>query len=140
MRSNYIESVTQQWRKSAPPILSTSHCELYATRSCAHTRKTIPLAPIHSFTKHNVSRIVDLKSFDIHRTSFPHAPYKLLPPNKNILGACHFFFVSSYSFKNFSSPEPTSLSDSLLASLSPLFSHAHVYHHARLFNVTWVVL
>ena len=25
--SNYIESVTQQWRKSAPPILSTSHCE-----------------------------------------------------------------------------------------------------------------
>ena len=43
-RSNYIESVT-------PPILSTSHCELYGTRSCAHARKTIPLAPIHSFTK-----------------------------------------------------------------------------------------
>ena len=27
-RSNYIESVTQQWRKSAPPILNTSQCEL----------------------------------------------------------------------------------------------------------------
>ena len=26
--SNYIKSVTQQWRKLAPPILSTSHCEL----------------------------------------------------------------------------------------------------------------
>ena len=50
-RSNYIESVTQQWRKSAPPILSTSHCEFNGIRSCVHARKTIPLAPIHPFTK-----------------------------------------------------------------------------------------
>ena len=50
-RSNYIESVIQQWRKSAPPILSTSHGELYGICLCAHTRKTIPLAPIHLFTK-----------------------------------------------------------------------------------------
>ena len=46
----YIESVTQQWRKQAPPILSTSHCKFYGTCSCAHTQKTIPLAPFHSFT------------------------------------------------------------------------------------------
>ena len=50
-RSNYIELVTRQWRKSVPPILSTSHCEFYGIRSCAHARKTILLAPIHSFTK-----------------------------------------------------------------------------------------
>ena len=49
--SNYIESVTQQWRKSVPPILSTSRCEFNGTHSCAHARKTIPLAPIHLFTK-----------------------------------------------------------------------------------------
>ena len=50
-RSNYIELVTQQWRKLVPPILSTSHCEFNGTRSCTHAQKTIPLAPIHSFTK-----------------------------------------------------------------------------------------
>ena len=53
-RSNDIESVAQQWRKSAPPILSTSRCEFNGTRSCAHARKTIPLAPIHPFTKQMV--------------------------------------------------------------------------------------
>ena len=37
----------------------------------------------------DVSRIVDLKSFDIHYTSFLHAPYKLLPSNKSILCASH---------------------------------------------------
>ena len=41
-RSNCIESVTQKWRKSAPPILSTSHCEFKGTSLCAHARKTIP--------------------------------------------------------------------------------------------------
>ena len=66
-------------------------------RSCVHAQKTIPLAPIHSFTKQivrtfNVSRFVDLKSFDIHATSIPHAPYKLPPSIKNILGARRFFF------------------------------------------------
>ena len=49
--SKYIELVTQQWRKLAPLILSTSHCKLNGTRSCAHTKNTIPLTPIHSFTK-----------------------------------------------------------------------------------------
>ena len=32
-----------------------------------------------------------LKSFDIHDTTFPHVPYKLLPTTKNILGARRFF-------------------------------------------------
>ena len=50
-RSNHIELATQQWRKSAPPILSTSHCEFNGARWCAHARKTIPLAHIHPFTK-----------------------------------------------------------------------------------------
>ena len=30
--------------------------------------------------------------FDIHSTSFLHAPYKLFPSIKNILGARSFFF------------------------------------------------
>ena len=64
-------------------------------RLCAHTRKTIPLAPIHSFTKHystfNVSRIDELESFDIHYTSVPQSPYKHPPSIKNILGARRFF-------------------------------------------------
>ena len=83
-----------------PPILSTSHCEFYGARLCAHAQKTIPLAPIHSFTKQIVPRIVDLKSFDIHDTSFPYAPYKLLPFIKNILGAHRFFsfFLLSFIF------------------------------------------
>ena len=34
-----------------PPILNTSHGELYGARLCAHARKTIPMAPFHSFTK-----------------------------------------------------------------------------------------
>ena len=40
--------------------------------------------------------ISDLKLFDIHGTSFLHAPYKLLPPSQNIVGARRFFslFVS----------------------------------------------
>ena len=42
-----VESVTQQWRKLVPLILSTSHWELNG----AHAQKTIPLVPIHSFTK-----------------------------------------------------------------------------------------
>ena len=52
--SNNIELVTQQWRKSALSTLSTSQCKLYGTRSCTHAQKTIPMAPIHSFTKQMV--------------------------------------------------------------------------------------
>ena len=97
LHSNYIESVTQQWRKSAPPILSTSHCEFYGTRLCTHARKPSPWHLfIHLLTNStfNVSRIVDLKSLDIHGTSIPHAPYKL-PSIKNIFLLLSF---SSYTF------------------------------------------
>ena len=34
-----------------PPILSTNHCDFYSTRLCAHARKTIPVVPIHPFTR-----------------------------------------------------------------------------------------
>ena len=34
-----------------PPIPSTSHCKFYGACLCIHTRKTLPLAPIHLFTK-----------------------------------------------------------------------------------------
>ena len=40
--------------KIGTTILSTSHCEFNGARSCAHARKTIPLAPIHPFTKQMV--------------------------------------------------------------------------------------
>ena len=58
-RSNYIESVTRQWRKSAPPILSTSHSEFYGTHSCTNARKTILLAPIHPFTRQIVPLVCE---------------------------------------------------------------------------------
>ena len=47
-RSNYIESATQQWRKSAPPILSTSHCKFYGA-VCAPTLEKP--SPWHLFTR-----------------------------------------------------------------------------------------
>ena len=40
----------------------------------------------------------DLKSFDIHYTSFPHAPYTLLPPNKDSLDACNFCLCFYFHF------------------------------------------
>ena len=68
-----------QWRNLAPLILST---EFNGTRSCAHARKTILLAPIHSFTRQIVatfivSSIIDLRFFAIGHTCFSTAPYKL---------------------------------------------------------------
>ena len=44
----------------------------------------LPIRYIGTPLTFNVSRIVDLKSFDIYYMSCPHSPYKLLPPNKNI--------------------------------------------------------
>ena len=87
------------------PILSTSHCEFCGTRSCAHARKPSPcMAPIHLFTKQIVPSmyedIGDLKSFDIwrHDTSFPHAPYKLLPSIKKYFRCLSFILVSLFHF------------------------------------------
>ena len=61
-RSNHIELATQQWKKSASPILSTSHCEFNGDRSCAHARKTIPQAPINLFTKQIVPSLYQQSS------------------------------------------------------------------------------
>ena len=47
-RSNDIESVTQQWRKSAPPILSTSHCEF---NGAVHAPTLEKPSPWHQFTR-----------------------------------------------------------------------------------------
>ena len=64
--------------------------------------KIIPLAPTYIFThllnkyvvpSIYVSRIFHLKSFDIHSTSFPHVPYKLLPPIKKYFRRLSFFFL-----------------------------------------------
>ena len=60
-------------------------------RSCAHARKTIPLAPIHSFTKQIVPSMYQ-ESLSWNRwTSITQSPYKLPPSIKNILGARRFF-------------------------------------------------
>ena len=48
--SNHIELATQQRRKSAPLIQSTSHCDFNGT-CVAPTLKNHPLALIHSFTR-----------------------------------------------------------------------------------------
>ena len=47
-RSNYIESVTQQWRKSAPPILSNSQCEFNGAVRAPTLEKP---SPWHPFTR-----------------------------------------------------------------------------------------
>ena len=58
-------------------------------------------SPWHLFTHllnkstFSVSRIIDLKSFDIHYMSFINS---FLPSKSNILGACHFFFLFSFTF------------------------------------------
>ena len=62
--TTYIESVNQQWRKSAPLSCVPAIASFYGARSHAHARKTIPLVPIHSFTRQIVpsgivSRIVN---------------------------------------------------------------------------------
>ena len=47
--SYYIESTNQQWWKSAPLFLSTSHCKFNGAHSCAHVRKTIPIPLVLKF-------------------------------------------------------------------------------------------
>ena len=77
----------------------TSYKAQYKGLNCAHAQKTISLAPIHSFIKQIIpSRIGDLKSFDIHDTSFLHAPYKLLLSIKKYFRCLLFFLVSLFHF------------------------------------------
>ena len=105
--TTYIESVTRQWRKSAPPILSTSHCEFYGASSCAHARKTILLVPIHPFTRQIVpllcKELLSLSSSTSVTSNFS---------NRHTSPSCHqkifymaivffFFYFLSFSLHTF---------------------------------------
>ena len=84
----------QQWRKSAPPILSTSHCDFNGTRLCAHARKTILFfIPIHLFTTQMVPSSYP-QLFPSSLFLFGH--YKGLPSMNNII--IFFLFVSLFHF------------------------------------------
>ena len=92
----YIESVTQQWRKSAPPILSTNHCEFNGTRSCTHAQKTIPLVPIHPFTKQIVPSLCpESLPRSLSQSSSPvlcEGPIKCFLPSITFYVCVIFFF------------------------------------------------
>ena len=94
--SNYIEPVTQQWRKSAPPILSSSHCEFNGVRSCTHARKTIPMAPIHSFMvpTYIVPELLIQSLFQLFSPVFCKCPIKCVLPSI-------IFLRTSFSFSLF---------------------------------------
>ena len=51
----HIESATQQWRKSAPPILSTSHCEFNVAYLCTHAQNIWPIVAITFNDLHKIS-------------------------------------------------------------------------------------
>ena len=85
--------------------LSTSHCRLYGTCSCTYPQKTIPLAPIHPFTKQirstfMVSRIIAPKIIGIVFSSSSYVPYTVVLSINNIF--THFIFLLSL-FLSFSS-------------------------------------
>ena len=44
---SYVESITQQLRKSVPPFPSTSHCNFYSAHLCDCTQQTIIIRLIH---------------------------------------------------------------------------------------------
>ena len=118
-------------------------CQPLWACSCAHVQKTIPMAPIYSFTKQLVcifivSRKVDLK-FLI--TSFPHVPYKLLPPNFKcplffilFMGLCEpqelFFELSFCAFTCLSN---NSLISQTCISISPVYHTIFCRKHLNVF-------
>ena len=75
--------------------------------------KTVPLAPIHPFTKQIVPSLyhnIDLKLVDIHGTSFPQAAYKLSPPSIAVSCMCHLnFFVSFLLHTSWACVNPASV-------------------------------
>ena len=98
--SNHIVPVTQQWRKLASPILSTSHCEFNGVRSCAHAQKTIPLVLIHPFSKQIVPLLYQKSSTStLLRFISPFPLMRLINhflPLKTFLRTCHLlvsFFI-----------------------------------------------
>ena len=70
-------------------ILSTSHYKFYG----ALARKTIPLTPIHSFTKQVVPSLYQQSDSLQLITLFLHTlPINALLPLITFLSECHFFF------------------------------------------------
>ena len=89
-----------------PPILSTSYCKFNGARSCTHAQKTIPMAPIHPFTKQMVPSLCPELLTQSLSKSFSPVPYKVLPSINNIFTRVLFFlcfFVSflSHTFRGF---------------------------------------
>ena len=86
--------------KTAPPILSTSHFQFNAARSCAHARKTIPVAPIHPFTKQMVPSLCpESLNRSLWRSFSPVLCVRLIKgflPPKTFLRARGFFLVSLF--------------------------------------------
>ena len=77
-----------------PPILGTSHRKFNGTCLCAYSRKTIPLAPIHLFTKQMVPSLCPellTKSLSkLFSPAFLMHPIKCFLPS---ITSSHFFFV-----------------------------------------------
>ena len=89
-------------------ILSTSQCELFGARLCAHTRKTIPLAPIYPFTKQMVPSLCPESLTPRSLRSFSpvlcmHLIKGFLPSITDIFTRALFFsFFLSFSSHTFS--------------------------------------
>ena len=78
-----------------PKYQPLAQCEFNGTRSCAQARKTIPIAPIHLFTR----QIVYLHCINNHRPEVLCNQCKLPPSINNIFRcALLFFFVSFFHF------------------------------------------
>ena len=77
-------------------MLSTSHYEFNGARSCAHARKTIPLAPIHLFTKQMVPSLcpesLTRSLFQSFSSVFCMHPIKCFLPSITFLCARRFFY------------------------------------------------
>ena len=96
-----MESVIKQWRKSASPILSTSHCEFNGTRLCTHARKVSPGTHLLVYKTNStfiVSTIIDLRFFAIDRSAFSQAPYKLSFHQKHFYARIIFSNSSNSTF------------------------------------------
>ena len=98
-RSNHIESATQQWRKSVPPILSTSHYELRPfVCPCSRNHPLNTNSPVY-YTNGTfiVSTIVSQQLVQIVFTGFLFGHYKGLPSINNIF-TCVLIFSSAFIF------------------------------------------
>ena len=84
------------------PILTTSQCEFNGARSCAHARKTIPIALIHPFTKQMVPSLCpELLTQSLSKSfspAFHMHPIKCFLPSITFLCVHRFFLIVSLSF------------------------------------------